>query len=125
MITSVDDLTTYMIAMMNGFYGKSDYLQPETFREMMTPQWSRTEFADTDTKGQNVGIIWDINDRQDNIGHNGSDPGTFSIVTFNSKLNLGFALLSNCGIDEEKSRSKSFTKLFQAMINYGKKMNGN
>jgi len=125
MITSVDELTIYMMAMMNGFYGKSDYLKLESFREMMTPQWTRPEFTDTDTKGQNVGIIWDINDRQDNIGHNGSDPGTFSIITFNSKLNLGFVLLSNCGIDEEKSRLKSVSQLFAVMVDYGKKMNGN
>jgi len=123
MITNIDEMAIYAIEMLRGYQGKSDYLSAETFQEMMTSQWTRPEFQNTNTKDEHIGIIWDLQEENEYIGHNGSDPGTFSFLRFFPDKDIGYVFLINCGIDEEESRWQSISDMFTHIAIYGKKLN--
>lgn len=123
MITSLDGLAIFAMEMLRGYLGKSDYLSPETFQEMMTSQWSRSEFRNTNTDDEHVGIIWDIAEDASYIGHNGSDPGTFTFLRFFPEKDIGYVFMINCGIDEESSRMTTISDMFTHIAIYGRKLN--
>jgi CubicO group peptidase (beta-lactamase class C family) len=95
LITSVEDLSKYLMEVIRGYQGESNLLRQASFREMMTPQSKPKE----GTMG--YATFWGGSD--DSIGHSGGDPGTTTFMYFNPKTNLGFILFTNCTTDNKAS----------------------
>jgi CubicO group peptidase (beta-lactamase class C family) len=95
LITSVEDLSKYLMEAIRGYQGESNLLRQASFREMMTPQPKPKE----GTMG--YAAFWGGSD--DRIGHSGGDPGTKTFMYFNPKNNLGFILFTNSSADNKAS----------------------
>jgi CubicO group peptidase (beta-lactamase class C family) len=87
LITSVEDLSRYLMEMMRGYQGESRLLRQESFREMMSPSWWKPG-----TAGYN--IFWTL--RADgSLGHGGGDPGITTSMVFNPARNIGAIVFTN------------------------------
>lgn len=87
LITSVEDLSRYLMEMMKGYQGESELLRKESFRELMSPAWWMPGTS-------NYNLFWTL--RADGtIGHNGGDPGTNTSMFFHPGRNLGAIVFTN------------------------------
>ena len=110
LLTSNEDLTSYLMAMMQGYYGKSEILKPETFQEMMKVQFRYEK--------ETPGIFWN-NTKLGNIGHTGADPGVFTVMLFNPGKKYGILFMTN--ISPSKEVIESFKSLQKILYDYGEK----
>jgi CubicO group peptidase (beta-lactamase class C family) len=87
LITSVEDLSRYLMEMMKGYQGESRLLHQESFREIMSPSgWK------PGSGGYNM--FWTL--RTDgSIGHGGGDPGITTSMFFNPSRNIGRIVFTN------------------------------
>ena len=99
------------MAMMQGYYGKSEILKPETFQEMMKIQFRYEK--------ETPGIFWN-NTKLGNIGHTGADPGVFTVMLFNPGKKYGVLFMTN--ISPSKEVIESFKSMQKILNKYGKKM---
>ena len=111
MLTSNEDLSKYLMVMMQGYYGKSKILKPETFQEMMKIQFRYEK--------ETPGIFWN-NSKLGNIGHTGADPGVFTVMLFNPGKKYGVLFMTN--ISPNKELIESFKSMQKILNKYGEKM---
>ena len=94
-----DDLTKYLVEMMNGFNGKGDILNAISYKTMLSPQLSRDKFEENDPSALNdeygVGVFWAISNPGLRL-HKGGSIGVYSILYFNPKNNIG--VVSYCNL---------------------------
>lgn len=118
MYSNTTDLSTYLMAMMKGYYGESNLLRPESFDLMMGNQFKQAPLSNTagNIKDQR-GLFWDIFGTAANgdIGHSGSDPGVLSFMYFNPEDGLGCILLTN--MDSHKNFDEVLN-IWQLIINH-------
>lgn len=98
LVSSTADLSTYLMAMLQGLNGENDLLSSTSFQEMFQnniEQMPLSKTASTETERQ--GIFWDIYGKtgDGDIGHSGSDPGILSFMYFDPKTGLGCVLTTN------------------------------
>ena len=87
LITSVEDLSRYLMEMMKGYRGESTLLRQESFKEMMSPGEPKLG-----TGGYN--IFWWL--RADgSLGHSGADPGIAASMFFDPGRNVGAIVFTN------------------------------
>jgi CubicO group peptidase (beta-lactamase class C family) len=87
LITSVEDLSRYLMEMMKGYQGESRLLRQDSFREIMSPSGSKPG-----TGGYNM--FWTL--RTDgSIGHGGGDPGITTSMFFHPAKNIGAIVFTN------------------------------
>lgn len=111
--TCMHDLSRYTQEMMRGYDGKSDFLKAESFQTMMD-----SHFKDED---EGAGIFWAIN-RRGYIGHNGADPGIFTMIEFVPEEKIGFVLMTNCSAHTNKKSFASIIEVWRAIRTYARKM---
>ena len=110
LITSVEDLSRYLMEMMKGYRGESRLLRQESFREMMAPSWWKPG-----TGGYN--IFWAL--RSDgSVGHTGADPGTNTSMFFNPARNIGAIAFTNYsfGDSNEDPARRQFQDVANALL---------
>jgi len=94
-----DDLSKFIIEMMNGFKGKGQILNAKSYQILLTPQMSRNIFEEHDESALNddydVGIFWAISKPGYRI-HKGGHIGVYSIIYFNPKSDIG--VVSYCNL---------------------------
>ena len=98
LISSITDLSTYLMAMMKGYYGESNILSITSFQTMMQNQYKLPPLAKSATAIKSrSGIFWDIFGEEGNgdIGHSGSDPGITTFMYFDPMLGIGCILTTN------------------------------
>jgi len=119
LISSAADLTSYLMAMIRGYKGKSQLLSAQSFQEMMRNQYDQSPLANTiqKTEGRS-GIFWDIFAKKGKgeIGHNGSDPGILTFMYFDPDSGIGCLLFTNT--DAEDKNSKEVMKMWEILIKY-------
>ena len=97
--SNVDDLSKYMIEMINGFNGEGKILNPESYRILFNPQQNRDIFEETDDYALNddydVGVFWAISEPGYRL-HKGGSIGVFSILYFNPKNDI--SVISFCNL---------------------------
>ncbi|XOV77980.1 MAG: serine hydrolase domain-containing protein [Aestuariibacter sp.] len=81
--SSVSDLAKFMIEIMNQ---GGDLLSSESVNQLLSDEVIIQE-------GRRYGLFWDR--IGDHWGHDGSDPGSFSMMYFHPELKSGFIVLSN------------------------------
>ena len=119
LISSNADLTTYLMAMIKGYYGESTILSPQSFKQMMQNQYEEAPLATTiqETEGRS-GIFWDIFAKTGtgDIGHNGSDPGILTFLYFDPISGIGCLLKTNT--DAEDKNLKSIYAIWEILIKH-------
>jgi len=107
-VSSAADLSIYLMEMIRGYAGESDFLSATSFELMMQNQ---LEMAPEITKKS--GLFWAINGREvvRGIGHSGSDPGITTVVFFEPKSQIGCVLISNCGGKKEEKALRDIWRL--------------
>lgn len=83
-VTNVVDFGNYLSAMINGYSGKNNILNSDSYKEMMTQQ--------IDIKF-NSGIFWEVYSKS--IGHSGEHAGTSTYAYFDKESLVGYILFGN------------------------------
>jgi len=109
LITSIEDLSKYVIEMMNCYLGKGTLLTQDEAKEMMTPQ-----LKDADEK---YGIFWEISGTGKSIGHNGGDPGTGTNMYFMPSTGVAKIIFTNSP-PIDKDSGEALTKAWRTMRAY-------
>lgn len=119
LISSNADLSTYLMAMIKGYYGESDLLTPQSFKLMMQNQYEIAPLVSfiQKTEGRS-GIFWDIFAKEGNgdIGHNGSDPGILTFLYFDPISGIGCLLKTNT--DAEDKNMKAVIEIWELLIKH-------
>jgi CubicO group peptidase (beta-lactamase class C family) len=118
LITSLDDMTKYAMALLKASQGQSSLLRQESFREMVRPQ----------SKVRLGGIFWSLQDACDYLvncfGHGGADYGTISGIGFDPKGNLGVMLFTNYSspknFSDDVPAARAFNAARQALTDYAR-----
>lgn len=100
------DLIKFMQAMILGYYGDSELLSYESFREMMGNQ--------TTGIATRTGLMWDL-DQECCIGHGGNDFGIGAMVYFDKRDGLGRILLTNIDVQQEHQED-AFYSIFNELF---------
>ena len=116
LLSNAQDLTSYLQALMKGYYGESDFLSQASFQEIMRPHLRLDQGP---RKNRNYGIFWELwgND----MGHNGGDPGAVCFIRFNKESGIGRIILTNI-IPRSPMAGKSFSTIWKYLAVYGEKL---
>ena len=83
-VTNVVDFGNYLSTMINGYSGKNNILNSESYNEMMSQQIN-PEFES--------GIFWEVYSKS--IGHSGEHAGTSTYAYFDKENLVGYILFGN------------------------------
>lgn len=94
-----DDLSKYLIEMMNGFKGKGEILNAKSYQTLLKPQLTRNKNEEQDESALNdeydVGVFWAISKPGYRL-HKGGSIGVYSILYFNPINDIG--VISYCNL---------------------------
>lgn len=116
LLSNAKDLTSYLQALMKGYYGESDFLSTASFQEIMRPHLNPGQGP---RKNRNYGIFWEF--WGNNMGHNGGDPGAVCFIRFNKETGIGRIILTNI-IPRSPMAGKSFSTIWKYLDVYGEKL---
>lgn len=107
--TNTNDLSKYLIALINGYKGNQLLISKSSYQTMFTPQFSK----DNPPKGislayRNKGIFWNLYN-SGIIGHDGDDPGVSTFLFFNPKTGLGGVFLCNKYLNDKSEIINALT----------------
>ncbi len=108
LITSIADLSKFLIEMIKGYKGKGKLLSEDSYEEMFSNQ-SNYGISVTER-----GIFWGFKDTGE-IGHSGGDRGIMSVATFDPVKNRGQLFITNIGQHFDESIVSSITEIWNAM----------
>lgn len=85
-ITSVEDFSKYLAAVMRGYRGEDNILTAESYRRMLKENILRDH-----------GVFWNVQEygNEKYIGHTGGDPGVNTFAFFDIITNLGYICFTN------------------------------
>ena len=83
-VTNVEDFGNYLSSMINGYSGKNNILNSDSYKEMMTQQING-EFSS--------GIFWEVYSKS--IGHSGENAGQSTYFYFDKENLVGYILFGN------------------------------
>ncbi|MCB0662887.1 MAG: beta-lactamase family protein, partial [Saprospiraceae bacterium] len=116
--TNNEDLSKFLIDMMKGVKGESTTLFSQTGYEMLFESLLPAGLLPSDV-GENQGIFWFLKNNQ--IKHDGSDPGTTCNLQFDKNGQSGFLLLTNMDAstnDHANSYFELSEKIENAVTNF-------
>lgn len=85
-ITSVEDFSKYLAAVMRGYNGEDNILTAESYRKLLKENILRDH-----------GVFWNVQEygNENYIGHTGGDPGVNTLAFFDITTNLGYICFTN------------------------------
>ncbi|MEP1488199.1 MAG: serine hydrolase domain-containing protein [Algibacter sp.] len=101
LITSSTDLSQFLIELIKGYSGNGSILKAKSYKEFFKSQLKETAFERKEN--YNVGIFMEKELAYNVIGHTGGDPGTNTMMYFNSKTKTGKILILNTDSKKENS----------------------
>lgn len=123
MITSVTNLSKYLIELIRGYNGEGKVLSDDGFKELFTQQLTADQFDERRESAfndeYNSGIFMGFS-AKGYVGHTGSDPGVASFMFFNSTTGIGKILLINTEL--KKEGVEEFIAIWQKMGEYEKQL---
>lgn len=102
LITSSTDLGKFLVELINGHANNGNILSPESYNSLFKSQLS--ESALDGKQNFNVGLFIDKELAYNVIGHTGGDPGTNTMMYFDTEKGIGKIFITNT--DSEKENSK-------------------
>jgi len=118
LISSTADLSIYLMAMMKGYKGESQFLSKASFHTMMTTQLDQRPLVQTIKNAErHYGVFWNIfgDEGKGDIGHSGSDPGILSFMYFDPETGVGCVLTTNA---DENPNHANVIKMWELLIKY-------
>jgi len=109
LITSVEDMSKYIIEIMKCYEGKGKLLSKEQCREMIRPYLK-------DSKSP-YGLFWTTTQSGLSIGHNGADPGVVTNVFFQPKTGVAKIVFANM-LPYDKLSGKTISQVWATMRKY-------
>lgn len=95
LITSNEDLSKYLVEMIKGFSGESNFLKKESFDLLFKKQFEAGKTpAHLDEKVENAGVFW-VYFKNGRVGHTGGDLGVTTIMAFYPDTKTGFIFMTN------------------------------
>ena len=102
LITSSNDLSLFLLDLIQGFSGNGTLLKPNSYKELFKSQLAEAAFQGKEN--YNVGLFTEKELAYNVIGHSGGDPGTNTMMYFNTKTKTGKIMILNT--DSQKENSK-------------------
>lgn len=122
LMTSSQDLGKYLSELLRGYQGQGTLLKPESYREFFTPQLEAAQFKDRNDSRYNdeynLGIFMGFS-ATGQVGHTGGDPGTSTLMFFNSETGTGKLLINNTDLDNKSV--VTFRKIWEILEEYESK----
>lgn len=84
MMLSCEELSIYLIEMVNGYLGKSKILKATSFQKMMNAK---------DGAEKQQGVFWEL--KGNKIGHNGGNYGVTCFMSFDKETGIGKIFITN------------------------------
>ena len=98
LITSADDLSKYVIAMINSLNKHSQLLSQKSVDKMFSPAFALDNLPQNfNASKRNKGVFWNLYNNGF-IGHDGDDPGVSTNIMFNK--NCGIIFMTNIYMDD-------------------------
>ncbi|WP_284283282.1 serine hydrolase domain-containing protein [Portibacter lacus] len=113
LITSIHDLSLYLIEMMKCYEGKGRVLSEEKCKEMMEPYLK-------DSKSP-YGVFWSRSHSGLSIGHNGGDPGVLTNMYFMPSKGIGKIMMVNI-MPTDKSTEEAIRNVWGVLKKYEEKI---
>lgn len=101
LITSSTDLSKFLIELIKAYSGKGSILNPSSYKEFFKSQLNETALGDK--KNSNIGISIDKQLGYHVIGHSGGDPGTNTMMYFDTEKGSGRIFIANTDSHKENS----------------------
>uniref|UniRef100_UPI0025B983F9 serine hydrolase n=1 Tax=Bernardetia sp. TaxID=1937974 RepID=UPI0025B983F9 len=101
LITSSSDLSKFLIDLMKGYDGNGMLLNKDSYAEFFKSQLEQENFEGK--KDFNVGLFLDKQLAYNDIGHSGGDPGTNTMMYFDSEKKIGRIFIANTDSKKENS----------------------
>lgn len=101
LITSSTDLSKFLIELINGYNGYGSILNSDSYKEFFKSQLEETALGGKENF--NVGLFIDKELGYDVIGHTGGDPGTNTMMFFNTEDRKGRIFITNTDSKKENS----------------------
>ncbi len=101
LISSSTDLGYFLVDLIQGFSGSGKLLSASGYQEIFTSQLEASAFEKK--KAYNVGLFTEKQLAYDVIGHSGGDPGTNTMLFFNTETKRGRIFIANTDSKKENS----------------------
>lgn len=101
LITSSTELGLFLAELINGYSGTGTLLSKDSYQEIFKSQLSESNFKNK--TNFNVGLFTEKELKYHVIGHNGGDPGTNTMMYFDTEKKTGKILITNTDSDEVMS----------------------
>ncbi len=101
LITSSTDLGIFLAELIKGYSGNGSLLSPDSYQEMFKSQLAEETFEGKENF--NVGIFLEKELAYQVIGHSGGDPGTNTLMFFDTETKVGKIFITNS--DSKKQNS--------------------
>ncbi|GGD29447.1 serine hydrolase domain-containing protein [Hyunsoonleella pacifica] len=101
LITSSTDLSKFLIELINGYSGKGSILNASSYKTFFKSQLEQDALGGKDNF--NVGLFIDKELAYNVIGHTGGDPGTNTMMFFNTENKTGRIFITNTDSKKENS----------------------
>lgn len=113
LITSIHDLSKYLIELIKGKKGEGTLLTRDGYQELFRAQLDTTHLPDRDEENPyndeyNSGIFMGITPGG-YLGHTGGDPGIVSFMFFDPETGLGKLLMINTSITTQKGLNQFYS----------------
>lgn len=99
LMTSVNDLSNFMLEMIKAKAGHSDLLLSKEGYKLLFERKLHPKPAAMPAKEDNYGVFW-IWSTSGRLGHTGGEIGTFALFGFDPEANSGSILLINSNVEE-------------------------
>jgi len=108
--TSSADLSLFLMEMLKGFEGESDFLSKTSFETLFQNHLSVPD-------GERNGIFWDVFGEVGigDIGHSGIDPGVYCFMYFSPTTKMGKILMTNATGDKNQQNTINVWEQFIRM----------
>jgi len=117
LLTSINDLSKYLIELINGYSGEGSLLTKESYQQLFDKQLSSDNFPEQEEESQhNVGIIMRFTS-EGTIGHSGGDPGVSTYMFFNPVTRIGYIIFTNTDLNEDGR--KQYNAILEMLEKYG------
>ncbi len=113
LITSVDDLSRYLMELIRAYAGEGTLLTKASYEAIFTPYLSAENFEERDPDDPyndefNSGLFMGFS-AKGYIGHTGGDPGVSSFMYFNTKNKIGRILMINTDLINDQGVQEFFS----------------
>lgn len=101
LITSSTDLSKFLVELIKGHSGNGNLLNSGSYQELFKSQLEAKAFEGKEN--YNVGLFIEKELAYDVIGHSGGDPGTNTMMYFDSEKGIGKIFITNTDSKKENS----------------------